>query len=115
MLAANLGRVLGASDEEVAAAASATVAALRHPLVRRAAASADCRREVPISHVLADGSLVEGSADLAFRETAGWVVVDFKSDARPEDEPRYRSQIAAYVDAIQAATGESGRGVILAV
>src|SRR5205807_2382362 len=44
-LAANLGRVLGATDEEVAAATAATVGALRHPLLRRAAASADCRRE----------------------------------------------------------------------
>jgi ATP-dependent helicase/nuclease subunit A len=115
LLAANLGRVLGATDEEVAAAAAATVAALRHPLLRRAAASADCRREVPVSQLLADGSLLEGTVDLAFREEATWVVVDFKSDAHPEEEPRYRSQIAAYVDAIRAATGEPGRGVILAV
>jgi len=43
------------------------------------------------------------------------VVVDFKSDAHPEDEPRYRAQIAAYVEAIRAATGNPGRGVILAV
>ena len=115
LLAANLGRVLGATGEEVAAAAAAVLAALRHPLLRSAAASADCRREVPISHLLADGSLVEGSADLAFREQTGWVVVDFKSDAHPEDEPRYRAQIAAYVEAIRAATGNPGRGVILAV
>jgi hypothetical protein len=115
LLAANLGRTLGATDEEVAAAAAATAAALRHPLVRRAAASADCRREVPVSHVLADGTLVEGTVDLAFREKTGWMVVDFKSDARPEDEPRYRSQIAAYVEAIRVATGEPGSGVILAV
>ena len=59
--------------------------------------------------------MVEGSADLAFREQTGWVVVDFKSDAHPEDEPRYRAQIAAYVEAIRAATGNPGRGVILAV
>src|SRR3954470_4074415 len=61
---------------------AATTAALPHPLLRRAAASADCRREVPISHLLADGALVEGTADLAFREKGGWVVIDFKSDAR---------------------------------
>ncbi|MFL5277519.1 MAG: UvrD-helicase domain-containing protein [Myxococcales bacterium] len=115
LLAANLGRTLGATDEEVAAAGAATAAALRHPLVRRAAASPDCRREVPVSHVLGDGTLVEGTVDLAFREKTGWTVVDFKSDARPEDEPRYRSQIAAYVEAIRAATGEPGSGVILAV
>ena len=114
-LAANLGRVLGATDEEVAAAATAAAAALRHPLLKRAAASGDCRREVPVSQVLADGSLVEGSVDLAFREKAGWVVVDFKSDARPEEDPRYRAQLAAYVEAIRAATGEPGQGVILAV
>jgi ATP-dependent exoDNAse (exonuclease V) beta subunit len=115
LLAANLGRVLGATEDEVGAAAAATVAALRHPLLRRASASADCRREVPVSQLLADGSLVEGTVDLAFREGATWVVIDFKSDARPEEEPRYGAQIAAYVDAIRAATGEPGRGVILAV
>jgi len=119
LLAANLGRVLGATEEEVAAAAAATVAALRHPLLRRAAASADCRREVPVSQVLADGVLVEGSADLAFREQTEegprWVVVDFKSDSHPEQEPRYRAQIGAYVEAVRVATGEAGRGVILAV
>jgi len=119
LLAANLGRVLGATEEEVAAAGAATVAALRHPLLLRAAASADCRREVPVSHVLPGGEVVEGSADLAFREQTEegprWVVVDFKSDAHPEEEPRYRAQIGAYVDAIRAATGEAGRGVILAV
>ena len=119
LLAGNLGRVLGATDEEVAAAAAAAVAALRHPLLRRAAASADCRREVPVSQVLADGAVVEGSADLAFREQTAdgprWVVVDFKSDAHPEQEPRYRAQIGAYVEAVRAATGEAGRGVILAV
>jgi ATP-dependent exoDNAse (exonuclease V) beta subunit len=53
--------------------------------------------------------------DLAFLERTSWVVVDFKSDERPEDEPRYRSQIAAYVDAIRAASGEPATGVILAV
>ena len=118
-LAANLGRVLGASDEEVAAATAATVAALRHPVLHRAAASADCRREVPVSQMLADGYLVEGTIDLAFREKTDegtrWIIVDFKSDVRPQDSPTYRSQIAAYVDAIHAATGEAGLGVILAV
>jgi ATP-dependent exoDNAse (exonuclease V) beta subunit len=67
-----------------------------------------------------DGSLLEGVADLAFRETdeagARWTVVDFKTD--PEIAARraeYERQVRLYVEAVAAATGEPARGVLLVV
>jgi ATP-dependent exoDNAse (exonuclease V) beta subunit len=88
--------------------------------LRRAAASADCRRETEIFQRLADGRLLEGVVDLAFRETppdgrAVWTVVDFKTDARPGDELKYREQLGLYAGAIAAATGCEARAVILGV
>jgi ATP-dependent exoDNAse (exonuclease V) beta subunit len=115
-LAAAQGRLSGAPPEEVAAAARAVEAALRHPLLKAAARSAECRREEALVHRLADGTLLEGVVDLAFRDGAGWTVVDFKTDDRPADQPAYAAQLRLYSAAIEAATG--GRvtsAVLLAV
>ncbi len=114
-VAAAQGRLTGATDEEVAAAARAVEAALRHPLLLAAAASADCRREEPLIHRLGDGTVLEGVADLAFRDGEGWTVVDFKTDPRPEDHAQYSAQLRLYCAAIEAATGAPARGVLLAV
>ena len=94
-------------------------AALEHPLLVRAFAAGP-RREVPIVLPRADGSIVEGVIDLAFREetAAGgaWIVVDFKTDAGAIDPAgRYAAQLALYVEAITAATGEPARAVLLRV
>ena len=118
--AAAEGRMMGASESEVRAAARAVAVALRHPLLQRAAASADCRRETPVFMQAADGVIVEGVVDLAFRETAAgaasrWTVVDFKTDARAEDHPHYLAQLRLYCAAVTAATGEAAQGVILSV
>jgi ATP-dependent exoDNAse (exonuclease V) beta subunit len=94
-------------------------AALAHPLLSRAAASAkrgECRREVGVSIGGAD-DLVEGVVDLAFREDGAWVVVDYKTDidiARA-GMARYEAQIAAYARAIARATGEPAQAVLLRV
>jgi ATP-dependent exoDNAse (exonuclease V) beta subunit len=109
------GRMLGAGDEEVAAAARAAVAALAHPLLRRAAAAGECRREEPLIHRLEDGTLLEGVVDLAFRDGAGWTVVDFKTDAQPDSQPRYAAQLRLYCAAIRAVTGLPARAALLAV
>ena len=113
------GRLMGASAVEVAAAAEATEAALRHPLMRRAAASAlrgECRRETPVVLPGRGGDLIEGVVDLAFREPLGWTVVDFKTDAELAGrKARYETQVLLYVEAIRAATGEGATGVLLAV
>jgi ATP-dependent exoDNAse (exonuclease V) beta subunit len=113
------GRFLGASDEEITAAAATVSRALSHPLLRRAAvavALGQCRRETPISLRLGDDSVVEGIVDLAFvePESESWVVVDFKTDveigSRIDD---YRNQVAVYAEAIAKATGRKARGVLL--
>jgi ATP-dependent exoDNAse (exonuclease V) beta subunit len=118
-LAALEGRVLGASEEEVQAAADAVARALAHPLLRRAAAAGCCRREVPVALVLDDGTRVEGVVDVAFRETVPeprWTVVDFKTDVALEARlAEYRRQVALYVAAIARAAGEPTSGVLLRV
>ena len=85
--AAQHARLVDADDEEIKAAIDAVVAALAHPIMRRAADAAlkgDIRRETPVLLRGADGTIIEGVVDLAFRketaEFAGWTVVDFKTD-----------------------------------
>lgn len=115
LAAAAQGRLAGATQVEVAAAAHAVEAALLHPLLRRAAKSGDCRREEPFVHRLDDGTLIEGVVDLAFRDAGGWTVVDFKTDARPGDHDRYAAQLRLYCAAIEKATGAPARAALLAV
>jgi ATP-dependent helicase/nuclease subunit A len=109
-------RLLGAPADETQAAVETVVAALRHPLMRRAAAAARagrCRRECPVA-VARDGVLVEGVVDAAFLEDGAWTVVDFKTDVEiGERAAEYRRQVAAYADAIARATGIPARGILL--
>jgi ATP-dependent exoDNAse (exonuclease V) beta subunit len=114
-LAALEGRLLGASPDEIAAAAHAVTTALEHPLLRRAAGGA-CRREMPVALRLDDGSLVEGVVDAAFDDADGWTVVDFKTDAELSGRlPEYRRQVDLYARAVAEATGRPCRGVLLRV
>jgi ATP-dependent exoDNAse (exonuclease V) beta subunit len=112
-------RVLGAPDEEAAAAESAVIAALRHPVLeraRRAAAEGECRREAPVTLREADGTLVDGVVDLAFPENERWIVVDFKTDAELERElPVYRQQVGLYARMVAAATGREANAVLVRV
>src|SRR5262249_43130863 len=116
VVATLVGRLLGATPDEVAAATDAVGHALAHPLLRRAAAAASCRREASLLLKLADGTLVEGIADAAFVDADGWTVIDFKTDrelgARLAD---YRRQVALYAEAVARATGQRARGVLLRV
>jgi ATP-dependent exoDNAse (exonuclease V) beta subunit len=115
------GRIFGAAEDEIEAAIAAVGTALLHPIMRRAAASAErreLRRETPISLVLDDGRLVEGVVDLAFHELtpdfAGWTVVDFKTDREftmASDE--YIEQVRIYSRAIEIATKSPARGILL--
>jgi ATP-dependent exoDNAse (exonuclease V) beta subunit len=115
------GRLLAASEEEVAAAGEAARAALAHPLLRRAAKAAtrgELRRETPVLLRRDDGSLVEGVVDLAFREAEGgaWTVVDFKTDRElGEQRGRYAAQLRLYARAIADATGATAHPVLLLV
>src|SRR5579872_3824009 len=111
------GRMLGAEDAEVAAAARAVSLALKSPLMMRVRKSSDIRRECPVLLKLDDGAIVEGIADLAFAEGANgktiWNVVDFKTDlaigARREE---YRAQISLYARGIASASNLPSRGIL---
>jgi ATP-dependent exoDNAse (exonuclease V) beta subunit len=114
-------RLVGASDDEYDGAVQAAHSALRHPLLVRAAASAECRPECEISWLRPDGVLVEGTADLMFREedeegTSTWTVVEFKSSLEtPEAKAKARIQLDTYISAVQAATGDAVEGFVLIV
>ena len=118
-LAALQGRILGATDEEIEAAAASAAAALRHPLLERARAAAgrgECRRETPVAGRDGNGTLIEGVVDLAFREAGAWTVVDFKTDLELDAElDRYRRQVALYAELIARATSEPATPVLLRV
>ncbi len=114
------GRILGATEEEVAAAVETVHRALRHPLMRRAAEAVlvgSCRREVPVAMKLEDGAIVEGVVDLAFQNRdAGstWTVVDYKTDFEVKAKlEEYRNQVWLYGLAISRATGLETRPVLL--
>jgi len=124
------GRILCATEEEVAAVSETVHRALSHPLMRRAAAaviSGKCRREVPVALKLDDGVMVEGVIDLAFQEqrphqgqgqtaVAGspWVVIDYKTDFEVKGRlEEYQNQVSLYALAISRATGLETRAVLL--
>ena len=116
------GRILGATEEEVAAAARVAARVLEHPLLARARAAAqrgECRREAPVSMRAGDGSLVEGNVDVAFREEGVWTVVDYKTDREVGEAGgaarAYRRQVALYAEIIARATGERAEAVLMRV
>jgi ATP-dependent exoDNAse (exonuclease V) beta subunit len=117
-LAATHGRIVGATAEEVASAFDVVRAVLRHPLLaeaRAAEAGGALFRESPTTIVI-DGRLVEGTVDLAFETSDGFVVIDFKTD-RAEDEQQsiYARQVQLYAQAISLATGKPARAVLMSV
>jgi ATP-dependent exoDNAse (exonuclease V) beta subunit len=108
-------RLVGATPGETEAAVRAVGTALTHPLLRRAASASECRREEPIVHRLEDGTLLEGVVDLAYRDSEGWTVVDFKTDALPDSQSQYVAQLRLYCGAITAASGLPATAILLAV
>ena len=111
-----------ATKDEVDAAMTAATAALRYPVLRRAACAGKggLRRETPVLLKLGDGTLAEGVLDLAFREADagfdGWTVVDFKTDREFSNAPgNYLEQVRLYAQAVAAATRLPARGIILVV
>ena len=119
-LAAAEARVLGMKDDEARAAAAVADGVLAHDLLRRARAAdarGACRRETPVTCMLADGLLVEGTVDLAFEENGLWTVVDYKTDREiaSTGEEGYRRQVALYASAIAKATGQPATGIVVRV
>jgi ATP-dependent exoDNAse (exonuclease V) beta subunit len=113
------GRVLGATEEEIASASQIVHAALAHRLLnqaRNAAQEGRCRREVPVAWRDANGLLIEGVIDLAFRQAEGWTVIDFKTDEEFRgNEPAYRRQVGMYASAIRAANGVKVAAILMRV
>ncbi len=99
--AAVQGRYLGCSPAEVEAAARTVAEALRHPLLRRAAAAQSagrCRRELPLSLRLPDGTVLDGVVDLAFTEIRtgpGSWSTSRPTSASPATPPRTRTRSAS--------------------
>jgi ATP-dependent exoDNAse (exonuclease V) beta subunit len=61
-----------------------------------------------------DGTLLEGIVDLAFADTAQWVVLDFKTAQEVEQAlDAYSRQVALYAGAVAKATGQPSRGVLM--
>ena len=117
-VAASAAKMIGAPDEEAAAAAYAVEAALKAPLMGRAKAADTVMRECPLTVRLEDGTAVEGIADLAFAENADggavWTVVDFKTDINVAPRlDEYRAQIRFYVRSVRESTGRPASGAIL--
>ena len=106
-------RLLNATDEEIAAAAQAVVASLRHPLLERARQATHSYRELPI--VIQHGAgILEAVIDLTFVENKQWVVIDFKTDAEdPARLGKYRRQVGCYLRAIDVATRSKSNGWLL--
>jgi ATP-dependent exoDNAse (exonuclease V) beta subunit len=115
-IAANHARLVAASADELAAAIAAAEAAIAHPLLRRAAAAAELRREVPVALVTPADGMIEGIVDLAFAEGGAWTVVDYKTDVELGDErAAYEAQVRLYARAIAAATGMPATPILLLV
>ncbi len=112
------GRIVAATEQEVASAAQVIRAVLAHDVFHRARAAdrhGTLLRETPITMTVDDG-LVEGVADCVFEEDEGYLVVDFKTD-RPSGErlERYQRQVGLYADAVRQATGKPARAILMCV
>ena len=112
------GRIAGATPDEINAAADAVIAALGSPVIVRARAALELRRESPLIVALDDGLIVEGVADLVFLEAYDrarrWVVVDFKTDVDLAARlTEYRTQVALYLRALTRATNLPATGLLL--
>lgn len=77
--------------------------ALTHPLMKRVLAAKEFHREAPVVWQSPEG-LMEGYIDLLFCEDAKLVIVDYKTDKKPNAR-LYADQLTAYAAAVEAVTG----------
>jgi ATP-dependent exoDNAse (exonuclease V) beta subunit len=119
------GRILPAAgrepyaEEEVYAATEVVWSLLRDPLfdrVRQADRAGRCDRELPIIWKAPDGTLIEGTIDLAFEDLTGLTVVDFKTDRElATDLDRYKRQLTVYCQALGTLRKTTARGILAKV
>lgn len=115
-LAELLGRVLGANQEEVAAAAQAVAAALRHPLLEEARVAETVHKELPLLLKTGERRVVDGAVDLLFSAQGRWTAVEFKTgEAGPERKAEFLAQLSWYLKAIGEMTRQEVRGVLFLV
>ena len=105
------GRRHGATEAEVAGAASAASAALAR-IGAMVPEGARRVREMELMVRLEDGTLVDGRIDFAWSDGVRWTVVDYKTDRR---ERRRVGQLQLYALALERATGLPARGIVLEV
>jgi ATP-dependent helicase/nuclease subunit A len=115
-----LGGELGTSEADVARAIDDIRQALGHPLLKRAAEADHVVKEMPLTLCVEDSyprKIVEGIVDLVFVEGDRAVVIDYKTDASPNDEAlrAYRQQVGLYLRAIAEATGMQVEGHLFLV
>lgn len=109
-------RLLGATRAEEIAATEAVLNALTSTLLDRARQAPESHREWPVQLPLAPGQLLEGVIDLAFRDAAGWKIVDFKTDAdTPDLRDRYAAQLSWYAYALSRLTGQPVQACLLSI
>ena len=91
-------------------------AALAHPVLTRARAARGSHREYPVVLPLENGKLLEGVVDLAFVESGGWIVVDFKTDADVSTRRgAYERQLQWYAFALAKLTGMPATACLLGI
>jgi ATP-dependent exoDNAse (exonuclease V) beta subunit len=112
-------RILGCPRDEQQNAADAVLRVLSHPLLdraRAALATGRCYREMPVTWNAPDGTLVEGTIDLAFDDGDGLTVLDFKTDRELATElDAYRRQVQVYCEAVSAVRGKTAKGLLVRV
>ena len=67
---------------------------------------------------LQDGSILEGTVDLAFQDEDidRWIVVDYKTDIELKGNvQRYRNQVGLYALSISHATVQGAKAVLLRI
>jgi ATP-dependent exoDNAse (exonuclease V) beta subunit len=102
----------GCSEEDRIAAVERVQFALGHEVMAATHIARAVYRELPVMVKFEDGSLVEGRADLAYFDGQRWTVVDFKTgEANAGD----RAQVRMYAQALERATGQPVRAVILEI
>ena len=107
------------TEEEEYAAVEVVTSLLKDPLfdrVRQADRAGRCDRELPIVWKAPDGTLIEGTIDLAFEDLSGLTVVDFKTDRElATDLDRYRRQLTVYCQALGTLRNTTARGILARV